>query len=44
VDIQEYERQQSVLSLLSKLSEAEEAIKTGAEWQSLDELKSSLEV
>ena len=44
VDIQEYERQQSVLSLLSKLSEAEEAIKTGDEWLSLDELKGSLEV
>jgi len=44
VDIQEYERQLSVLSLLSKLSEADEAIKTGDEWQSLAELKSSLEV
>lgn len=44
VDIQEYERQQSVLSLLAKLSEAEEAIKASDEWQSLDELKNSLGV
>ena len=44
VDIQEYERQQSVLSLLCKLSEAEETIKTGDEWQSLSELKNCLEV
>lgn len=44
VDIEEYERQQSIMKLLTKLSEAEDAIKTGEEWQSLDELKRNLEV
>ncbi len=42
LDMQEYERQQAVIELLSKLSEAEAAIKTGEEWQSLDEVKSVL--
>ena len=44
LDIQEYERQQAVMKLLSKLSEAEEVIKTGEEWKSLDDLKKLLEV
>lgn len=44
LDIEEYERQQSVFKLLSKLNEAEDAIKTGAEWQSIDDLKNSLGV
>ncbi|ADG81417.1 type II toxin-antitoxin system prevent-host-death family antitoxin [Thermincola potens] len=44
VDIQEYERQQAILKLLSKLLEADAAIKTGDEWQSLDDLKRSLGV
>ncbi|PKM51785.1 MAG: prevent-host-death protein [Firmicutes bacterium HGW-Firmicutes-7] len=44
VDLEEYERQQTILKLLTKLSEAEAAIKTGEEWQSLDELKRNLEV
>lgn len=44
VDMEEYERQQTILKLLTKLSEAEEVIKTGDEWQTLDDLKSSLGV
>jgi len=44
LDIQEYEKQQAVIKLLSKLSEAEDVIKTGDEWQSLDDLKQALEV
>ena len=44
LDIQEYEKQQAVIKLLSKLSEAEDVIKTGEEWNSLDDLKKSLEV
>ncbi len=44
LDIQEYEKQQALIKLLSKLSEAEDAIKTGEEWKSLDDLKKALEV
>ncbi|ERI90678.1 type II toxin-antitoxin system prevent-host-death family antitoxin [Clostridium kluyveri] len=44
VDIEEYEKQQTILKLLSKLNEAEEAIKIGDEWQTLDDLKRSLGV
>ena len=42
MDIQEYEKQQAVIKLLSKLSEAEDAIKTGDEWKSLDDLRNAL--
>lgn len=44
VDIEEYEKQQTILKLLTKLNEADEAIKTGEEWQTLDDLKASLGV
>jgi len=44
LDIQEYERQQAVIKLLSKLFEAEDMIKRGEEWKSLDDLKKVLEV
>ena len=44
LDMQEYERQQAVIELLSKLSEADAAIKTGEEWQSLDKVKDLLGV
>ena len=44
LDIQEYEKQQAMLKLLLKLSEAEDVIKTGGEWKSLDDLKKTLEV
>lgn len=43
MDIQDYEKQQAVIKLLSKLSEAEDAIKTGDEWKSLDDLRNALE-
>lgn len=43
MDIQDYEKQQAVIKLLSKLAEAEEAIKTGDEWKSLDDLRKALE-
>ena len=44
LDIQEYEKQLAVIKLLSKFSEAEDAIKTGKEWETLDDLKKALEV
>jgi antitoxin Phd len=44
LDIQEYEKQQAVIKLLSKLSEAEDVIKIGDEWKSLDDLKNALEL
>ncbi|ACL21319.1 prevent-host-death family protein [Desulfitobacterium sp. LBE] len=44
MDIQEYERQQAVVKLLSKLAEAEDIIETGKEWRTLDDLKKALEV
>jgi len=44
LDIREYEKQLALIKLLSKLSEAEDAIKTGEEWKSLDDLKKELEV
>ena len=44
IDMDEYERQQATLRLLTKLSEAEAAIKTGDEWQTLDDLKDVLGV
>ncbi len=44
LDIQEYEKQQAVFKLLSNLFDAEDAIKTGDEWKSLDDLKKALEV
>lgn len=36
VDIEEYERQQTILELRAKLNEAEDVIKTGDEWQTLN--------
>jgi len=44
LDMQEYERQQAIIKLLTKLSEAEDVIKAGDEWKSLDDLKKALEV
>jgi len=42
LDMQEYEKQLAVIKLLSKFSEAEDAIKTGEEWKSLDDLNIEL--
>ena len=39
LDIKDYERQKAVLELLSKLAEAENAIKTGNEWLSLEDVR-----
>ena len=44
LDMQEYEKQQAVIKLLSKLGEAEEAVKLGQDWKSLDDLRRALEV
>lgn len=44
LDMQEYEKQQAIIKLLTKLSEAENTIKAGEEWKSLDDLKKTLEV
>ncbi|MFD2760198.1 type II toxin-antitoxin system prevent-host-death family antitoxin [Lentibacillus juripiscarius] len=43
LDIKEYEKQQAVIKLFSKLTEAEDAVKTGEEWKTLDDLKKELE-
>lgn len=39
LDIEDYEREQAEKKLLVKLQEAEEAVKEGKGWLSLDELK-----
>ncbi|WLR41534.1 type II toxin-antitoxin system prevent-host-death family antitoxin [Bacillus carboniphilus] len=44
VNIEDYEKSQDTIRLLSKLMEAEKAIKTGEEWLTLDEVKKELEV
>lgn len=44
LDIEDYEKQQATIKLLSKLNEAEEAIKTGSEWLTLDDVKKNLGV
>jgi len=44
LDIQEYEKQQAVIKLLSKLAEAEDTIKAGEEWKTLEDLKKTLEL
>ena len=43
-DLQEYERQQTITRIFTKLNEAEEVITLGNEWQTLNDLKNSLEV
>ena len=40
LDIEDYERDRAEKKLLMKLQEAEEAVKDGEGWLSLDELKS----
>lgn len=42
LDIEDYEREQAEKKLLKKLQEAEEAVKDGAGWLSLDELKAAM--
>jgi PHD/YefM family antitoxin component YafN of YafNO toxin-antitoxin module len=44
LDMQEYEKQQAVIKLLSKFSEADDAIKAGETWKSLYDLKKALDV
>ncbi|MDR3593444.1 type II toxin-antitoxin system Phd/YefM family antitoxin [Clostridium sp.] len=44
LDIEDYEKQQATIKLLSKLNEAEEAINTGSEWLTLDDIKNNLVV
>ncbi len=44
LDMKEYEKQQAIIKLMSKLLEAEDAVKTGDEWKSLEDLEKSLEV
>lgn len=44
LDIQDYERQQATIKLLSKLNEADEEIKTGSEWLTLDDVTKNLGV
>ncbi|WP_297430268.1 type II toxin-antitoxin system Phd/YefM family antitoxin [Clostridium sp.] len=44
LDIEDYEKQQATIKLLSKLNEAEEAINAGSEWLTLDDVKKNLGV
>ena len=44
LDIQEYEKQKAVIKLLSKLSEAENSIKSEEDWKSLEQLKIALDI
>ena len=43
IDIEDYERDRAEMKLLRKLQEAEEAVKDGEGWLSLEELKVSME-
>ncbi|MBQ4563242.1 MAG: type II toxin-antitoxin system prevent-host-death family antitoxin [Lachnospiraceae bacterium] len=43
LDIEDYERDRAERKLLMKLKEAEEAVKGGENWLSLEELKAALE-
>ena len=42
LDIEDYEREREEKKLLMKLQEAEEAVKDGEGWLSLDELKAAM--
>lgn len=44
LDIEEYEKNQATIKLLSKLMEAEKAVKNGDEWLSENQIRKSLEV
>ncbi|KKE77846.1 type II toxin-antitoxin system prevent-host-death family antitoxin [Oceanobacillus caeni] len=44
LDIEEYEKNQSTIKLLSKLMEAERAIKEGDEWLTEEQVKKDLGV
>ncbi len=44
IDIAEYQKQEATMKLLSKLAEAEKAIKTGDEWLTTADVKAELEV
>jgi antitoxin Phd len=43
VDIENYEKERAERKLLAKLQEAEEAVSSGKNWISLDELKRTME-
>ena len=43
LDIEDYERDRAEKKLLMKLKEAEEAVREGDGWHSLDELKAAME-
>ena len=43
IDIEDYERERAEKKLLMKLQEAEEAVKDGEVWLSLEELKAAME-
>lgn len=44
LDIEEYEKNQATIKLLSKLMEAEKVIKTGDEWLTEEQMKEALGV
>lgn len=43
IDIEDYERQQAERKLLAKLREAENAVESGSDWLTVDELKQAME-
>lgn len=43
LDIEDYERERAERKLLNKLHEAQEAVKDGEGWLTLDELKAAME-
>lgn len=43
LDIEDYERERAEKKLLLKLQEAEEAVRDGKGWLSIDELKTAME-
>ena len=42
IDMEDYQKQEATFKLLTKLKEAEDAIQTGNEWLTSDEVKNEL--
>jgi antitoxin Phd len=43
LDISDYQKQMAIIKLLSKLSEGEESVKTGAGWKTIEDFRKALE-
>ena len=44
IDMEDFEKQEATIKLLSKLAEAEKSIKTGNEWLTSDDVLKELEI